>query len=111
MGAALVHTRTELFFGLSRPDGSPDVTGAEFETFLESEVTPRFPDGYTVVVTEGRWRGASGVTQREPARLLILVHDDTRECDERIDAIRDAYKSRFKQEAVLRIDSTARASF
>ena len=41
-------TRTELFFGLRKPNGA-EVNQAEFQQFLDREVTPRFPDGFTRV--------------------------------------------------------------
>src|SRR6185503_16288331 len=42
-----VWNRTELYFGSSKPDGSV-VTEAEYQLFVNNEVTPRFPDGLTV---------------------------------------------------------------
>jgi Protein of unknown function (DUF3574) len=43
--------RTELFFGPSKPEG--EVTEEEFQPFLAQHVTPRFPDGLTVVTGLG----------------------------------------------------------
>jgi len=40
--------RTELFFGSAKPDGSA-VTEEEFSTFLDQVITPRFPDGLTLL--------------------------------------------------------------
>jgi hypothetical protein len=59
-------TRTELFLGLSKPGGGT-VSLDEFKAFLDAEVTPRFPGGYSVIPAEGRWRDAgTGVTLVEP---------------------------------------------
>lgn len=102
--------RTELLLGLSRPDG-PDVTEAEFRSFLDAEVTPRFPDGYTVLHAEGRWRGQSQRTLRESSRVLLILRPPDPETNGRIEAIRDAYRSRFGQEAVLRVDAPAKDAF
>jgi hypothetical protein len=103
--------RTELFFGLSRPDGRPEVTDAEFARFLDEEVTPRFPAGFTVLTARGQWREADGDIAVEPSRVLVILHERTEQADRDIDAIRDRYKARFNQEAVMRTDSTERVTF
>src|SRR4051812_41765174 len=38
--------RTELYFGTARAEDVP-VTEEEFHTFVDMEITPRFPDGLT----------------------------------------------------------------
>ena len=48
--------RTELFFGSERPN-KPEVSDTEFKLFLDQEVTPRFPDGLTVLKGFGQFRG------------------------------------------------------
>ena len=106
-----VMSRTELFFGLSR-SGQPDVSEAEFQSFLETEVTPRFPQGYTVLNAEGRWRDVdTGVTIKEPSRILVLIYSPSAESAHQIENIRTTYKNRFNQQAVLRTDDTHRGSF
>ena len=106
-----VWTRTELFFGSAQPDGST-VSEQEFRQFLDQEVTPRFPDGLTLLVGLGQFRHASGVVVQERSMLLVLLYPSN-EPDRvgRIEAIRDAYKRRFQQESVLRLDTTAQVSF
>jgi hypothetical protein len=96
--------RTELFFGSFRPGG--EVTDAEFQQFLDGFVKPRFPDGLTLLVGLGQWRGAEGATVRERSMLLILLYPDTArwESSKRIEEIRDEYKWRFQQQSVLRSD-------
>ena len=54
--------RTELFFGLSKPEGG--VTEEEFQQFLAQNITPRFLDGLTVVTGLGQCRNASGTIIR-----------------------------------------------
>ncbi len=51
--------RTELFFGSAKPDGSI-VTEEDFQQFLNQEITPRFPDGLTVLAGFGQFRDSSG---------------------------------------------------
>src|SRR5262245_59931895 len=96
--------RTELFFGSSRPEG--EVTDAEFQQFLDGFVKPRFPDGLTLLAGVGQFRGADGIPVHERSRVLILLYpDDERgENSKRIEEIRAAYKSQFRQQSVLRSD-------
>jgi len=97
--------RTELFFGSAKPDGTA-VTAAEFQEFLDQCVTPRFPDGLTLLTGLGQFRGSSGVIVQERSMLLILLYplQARRESSILIDEIRDAYKRNFQQESVLRSD-------
>ena len=99
----------ELFFGRGLPGGG-EVGEAAWRGFLDEEVTPRFPDGLTVIDAAGQWRGRDGIEQ-ERSKVLLIVAVDARALDARLDAVIAAYKARFHQQAVLRIDSTACASF
>jgi hypothetical protein len=97
--------RTELFFGSARPDGSV-VTEAQFQQFLDREITPRFPDGLTLLTGLGQFRGANGVIARERSMLLILLYpqEAAGSSSAKIEQIRTAYKRAFQQESVLRAD-------
>jgi hypothetical protein len=102
--------RTELFFGLSRPGGV--VTEEDFKNFLDARVTPRFPDGLTLLAGSGQFRSADGTILSEGAKLLILLyprHD--RDAHAKIEQIRGDYKAQFQQESVLRADEAACVSF
>ena len=105
-----VFARTELYFGLSRADG-PNVTEAEFQHFLDTVVTPRFPDGLTLLSGSGQFRGASGVVQKEPSKVLILFYVWEPARQKAIERIRAVYKATFHQEAVLRVDDASCVSF
>jgi len=96
---------TMLFFGLSRPDGS-FITDADFDSFIEHEITPRFPDGFTVLRGDGHWREGAK-EYREPSRILWIIHNDQPELDARIEQIRSAYCQQFHQTSVLRMDQPA----
>jgi hypothetical protein len=97
--------RTELFFGSGKPDGSA-VSEAEFQQSIDQEITPRFPDGLTLLTGLGQFRGSSGDIVRERSMLLILLYppDTRRASSESIEMIREKYKSTFQQESVLRAD-------
>ena len=107
-GAAM--DRIELYFGLSRV-GKPEVTAEQFEAFVTEVVTPRFPDGLTLLDGTGQWRNAHGTIVREHSKVLIVIHARTAETNAFIEAIRAEYKRRFEQESVMRVISPARVGF
>jgi hypothetical protein len=102
--------RTELYFGLTKPGGAV-VSDAEWADFLDRSVTPRFPDGLTVVQARGRYRSRDEVQHEEPTGVLIILHPAGGDADARIDALASEYVRRFEQESVLRSDTPARATF
>ena len=105
--------QTLLIFGTARPDGGPDVTPAQFWTFVDQIVTPRFPDGLTVSEAQGQWRDHHGVIEREKSYEIYLLYPTTNATRDSaaIDEIRDLYKQRFAQESVARIDELVRVDF
>lgn len=102
--------RIELVFGLSRK-GRVDVSDGEWAQFLDQEVTPRFPDGLTVLAGSGQWRNATGVVIREPSRVLLVWANSAPDLDTRINAVREAWKSAHQQESVLRADGVGCVGF
>jgi hypothetical protein len=109
-GAVKFLQRTELYFGLSRPGGV--VTEEEFQTFLDAVVTPRFPDGLTVLSAKGQFREATSATPRkEDARILILLYPFSKSSNRAVEEIRESYKTRFDQQSVLRMDEASCVSF
>ena len=97
--------RTELLFGAGH------VSDVQWKAFLAREVTPRFPDGLTVVDGYGQWKSPRGTIAKERSHVLLLWHAAGAEADTKIDAIRAAYKKRFHQFSVMRVDSTDCVSF
>jgi hypothetical protein len=110
-GEAQLLARTELYFGKGKPDGSI-VTDDEFRAFLDDVITPRFPNGLTVLSAAGQFRGSSGMIRREGAMFLILLYPagDTNS-SARIEEIRDSYRKTFRQESVLRVDGESCVQF
>lgn len=101
---------TELFFGLSRPDGTL-VGDNEWSIFLANVVTPLFPDGFTVLPAEGQWREPrTGRLAHEPSKVLVIVHTHFGD-DQSIAALVTAYKQTFLQNSVLRVDFKSFATF
>lgn len=96
--------RTELFFGTEKPDGT-EVTDAEFFGFLDRQITPRFPDGLTLVAADGQFRdGATIIKERSKLLILLYPRDEARDKGAKIEAIRAAYEREFQQQSVLRAD-------
>jgi hypothetical protein len=108
-GSALM-ARLELLFGMSRHDAE-EISDAEWQGFVDQEVTPRFPDGLTIVQAYGQWRNRTGAVAKENSRVLMIWYQPKPDSDARIEAIRDAYKARFKQESVMRVDGYSCVSF
>ena len=104
-GAQVVSDR--LFFGRNIPSGGT-VSDSAWAVFLAEVVTPRFPDGFTVFRSEGQWRGASGVIEREAGFVFEVHHPVGTPPDSTFEAIALEYCRRFRQEAVYRAQSPAR---
>ena len=102
--------RSELVLGRLKPDGTV-VSDAEWRAFIEEQVTPRFPDGFTVQDVLGQYRGRDGRIVAEPSKILLIVHGADIRTRAAIQEIRDAYRRLFQQESVLLIESPARAGF
>ncbi|MFB6718635.1 DUF3574 domain-containing protein [Kribbella sp. NPDC056345] len=102
--------RTELFFGTDKP--GPDVSDYQFQKFVDSTITPRFPDGLTVLSGQGQWKEAKGIV-KERSKVLIIVYpvDGAEASSKKIEEIRDLYEKKFQQQSVLRADSTENISF
>lgn len=110
--------RSELYFGVGREDGPSQraqtdvVDEARWRQFLDAEVTPRFPDGLTVLDGYGQWlfRG-----QAQPNRLrskvLVILHEDTPQRRADIEAIRLAWKRATGHQSVLWSRQRAEVSF
>lgn len=104
---------TKLFFGLGLAD-HPDqgVSEARWREFLDHEVTPRFPDGLSVLEVYGQWQGKN---QTAPERLrtkcIMIDYPDSAEARGKIDAIRSAWKKLTGDQSVMRVTVPADVSF
>ncbi len=103
--------RTELYLGLTRIDGSA-ISDPQFQHFVDTEITPRFSAGFTVIAANGQFKNDRGLIVREPSRVLVLLYPaDAPGAHAGIEAIRSAYKLRFQQQSVLRVDDESCVSF
>lgn len=103
--------RVELVFGLDIKGGGR-ISEAEWRAFLEKEVTPRFPDGLTALDAYGQWRVPNdGRIARLDSKVLLIWYAPSAEAEARIQEIRAAYKVRYQQISVMRIDGADCVSF
>lgn len=110
-------TTTALFFGQTEPvAGSTPKAIAEdqWRDFLARSVTSRFPDGFTILLAEGQYRGREdGLVHTEPSRVLLIMHPlaSRMSDDAKLKEIAREYVTRFHQEAVMRSDWISRVGF
>src|SRR4030095_9824273 len=97
--------RTARYFGRNKPDGT-EVSQKEFDKFLSGFVTERFPDGLTVLKGNGQFLNSEGDVERERSVVLILLYPVAARNEKsiKIEEIREEYKTRFRQQSVLRVD-------
>ena len=100
----------QLFFG-QNIGGKPGVSEPDFRKFVDDELTPRFPDGLTILNGGGQWRGSENQLIREASKVVVIVLPAKGGATKRIDAARAAYKQRFKQESVLLVTQASCVSF
>lgn len=98
-----IQIQDELYFGRNRPGGV--VSEEQFQNFLRTVITPRFPDGLTVINANGQFRGSKGIIVREPTKIVVLIYPYSRKNTQAIQEIINKYKQQFQQESVLRVTS------
>ena len=98
-----------LYFGTAAPGGV--VTREEWDRFLREVVTPRFAEGFTQWEASDQWKSTNGSIVREGSHVLVVVHPASPQAEANVRAIAAEYKSRFHQQAGLRVRSEACVSF
>jgi hypothetical protein len=92
--------------------GELGVSEAQWDAFVDAEITPRFPDGLTVADAEGQWRDTeTGAIVREPSKQLTLFLSDEAADRASLDQIAEAYKTQFQQQAVALVVERSCVSF
>ena len=101
----------QFFFGRSLKSGA-SISDAVWTSFLADTVTPRFPDGLTVLEAAGQWRQrSSGRIISEHSTIIEIATDRSPETIAKFEAIRTEYKRRFQQESVGLVINESCASF
>lgn len=104
-------TQIDLYFGRNIPGGG-EVSDAQWRAFLDEEVTPRFPDGLSVLDVYGQWKSSrTGAIARERSKRLSIIVPDAAQAAGQFEAIKAAYRQRFRQESVLQAEAGVCAAF
>ena len=98
-----------LYFGTAQPEGV--VSAQEWADFLDKVITPRFPQGLSVWPAAGQWQSADGTLVRENTWVLHVLRPESDTAEQAMASIMTLYKTRFQQEAVLRVQSRVCVSF
>jgi hypothetical protein len=104
---------TKLYFGLG-PVDRPDqgISESKWREFLDKEVTPRFPNGLSVIDAYGQWQGKNQIApERLRSKMLIIDYQDTQQNRDKIQAIRAAWKQMTGDQSVMRVTEPADVSF
>ncbi|WP_277874243.1 MULTISPECIES: DUF3574 domain-containing protein [Cyanophyceae] len=96
----------DLYFGRNIAGGG-EVSEAEFQAFIDAQITSRFPNGLTVYDADGQFLDSTGNLVQEPSQVVTLIFEDTVENEQSIDEIIAAYKQQFQQESVLEVVNEA----
>lgn len=102
-------TTANVYFGRSM-DGGIEVSEAEWQRFVDKEITPRFPSGFTIEDGLGQWLGANGLVREKTKHLMVVFGARPGEAD-KLKAIRAAYETRFHQESVGLVETPGCGSF
>jgi hypothetical protein len=100
-------THSRMYFGLDSPYGR--VSELAWQAFVDADITPRLPGGFTWLAASGQWRGDDGVIRREDSRVLDVVGEDSTSHRQMLAEIASRYKERFAQQSVLVTQSPTRA--
>lgn len=103
-------TTAQMFFGLN-VGVERSVAEADWRKFLDTEVTPRFPDGLSVWDVAGQWTDPGGFLSKEPAKTLLIILPGAAGDEAKLAAIIDLYKARFHQESVLLMEQDVCVAF
>lgn len=102
---------TSLIFGTAiGSDGK--VEAADWSRFVDEAILPRFPDGFTLLDGQGVWRSSGdGATMREASHMLMVARPKDGMIDGKLAAVIEDYKTRFRQDSVLRLDQCSTYRF
>jgi hypothetical protein len=91
--------RTAQLFLSAKPPAK--ISDSDIRRFVDAEVTPRFPEGVTVVDGGGQWLGDQNRLIREAAKVVMIVLPERGDPAGKVEAVRAAYRAKFKQDSVV----------
>jgi hypothetical protein len=88
------------------------VSETQWARFVDREISPRFPDGLTVLDAKGEWRDtARNTIVHEPSKVVEIVLPGKPGDVDALNQIAQAYKTRFRQQSVGIVVRAACVSF
>ncbi len=100
----------QLTFGRAHRDGR-QIDAAEWADYLAREVSARFPGRLTVIDATAQWQHpATKRVMGEKNSLVEIIITPSPDTWERMQALREAYKKRFKQDSVGMVTTLSCAS-
>ena len=101
----------QMFFGQNIA-GKKTISPAAWQAFLRTEVTPKFPDGFTVFDAYGQWRDtATSRIDRERSKVVEIATPDTPEIRTKIQDLAATYRRQFRQQSVGIVTTLGCAAF
>ena len=94
------HVRTARLF-LGRAGAGALVEATDLQRFIDQEVTPRFPDGVTVLDGGAQWTGTENLLAQQARKVVLIVLPGRGDVRGRVAAVRAAYRSRFKADPAV----------
>ena len=102
--------QTDLYFAQSRPDGSL-IDKADWDHFNETQIKRVFINGSTTVNATGTWHDpVSHKLISEPTHVVTYYYKKSAVVSKQIDSLITTYKTKFKQQSVLRVDKKVKVS-
>ena len=91
----------DLYFGRSLGNGI-EVSDAEFQAFIESEITSRFP-GATIFDAQGQVSDEDGSVTTESTKVVTIILEDTQDKSAAVEEVLENYQSQFEGTRVLQV--------
>ena len=111
LALAVVQLVVQMFFGQNIA-GKKTISPAAWQAFLRTEVTPKFPDGFTVFDAYGQWRDtATSRIDRERSKVVEIATPDTPEIRTKIQDLAATYRRQFRQQSVGIVTTPGCAAF
>jgi len=101
----------KMYFGQSMPGGHA-IPPRAWTRFLSANVTPRFPDGFTVYDAYGQWMDPKMPRpSQERTKVVEIAASDSLAARTAITDIARSYRETFHQQSVGIVTSTSCAAF
>ena len=99
----------QLFLGRQTPGLA--IAPWDLQRFVDQEITPRFPDGVTVLDGGAQWQGNENILIRDAAKVVLIVLPVRGDPTTRVEAVRSAYRQKFNQDSVVVVGQPACVEF